>query len=48
MTDLIGNFLGPYRILEQIGHGGMATIYKAYQPAMDRLVAIKALRPHAL
>jgi serine/threonine protein kinase len=46
MTDLTGGFLGPYRILEQIGHGGMATIYKAYQPAMDRLVAIKVLHPN--
>ncbi|HID64987.1 MAG TPA: serine/threonine protein kinase, partial [Anaerolineae bacterium] len=43
MSNLIGQTLGPYRIIEQIGVGGMATVYKAYQPAMDRYVAIKVL-----
>ncbi len=38
-----GQMLGPYQIIEQIGEGGMATIYKAYQPSMDRNVAIKVL-----
>ena len=47
MSDLIGKTLGPYRILEQIGVGGMATVYKAYQPSMDRYVAVKIL-PHYL
>ncbi len=46
MTDLPRETLGPYRLLELIGQGGMATIYKAYQPGMDRLVAIKVLHPH--
>jgi len=46
MNNLIGQHLGPYRILEQIGMGGMATVYKAYQPAMDRYVAIKVIASH--
>lgn len=38
-----GQTLGSYRIIEQIGEGGMATVYKAYQPSMDRNVAVKIL-----
>jgi tRNA A-37 threonylcarbamoyl transferase component Bud32 len=38
-----GQELGAYRIIEQIGRGGMATVYKAYHAAMDRYVAIKVL-----
>lgn len=38
-----GQSLGPYRIIDQIGQGGMATVYKAYHAAMDRYVALKVL-----
>ncbi|MBN2555391.1 MAG: protein kinase [Anaerolineales bacterium] len=38
-----GANVGPYRIIEQRGQGGMATVYKAYHPALDRYVAIKVL-----
>lgn len=38
-----GQTLGAYRIINQVGQGGMATVYKAYQPSMDRNVAIKVL-----
>ena len=38
-----GQMLGAYRIISQVGQGGMATVYKAYQPSMDRNVAIKVL-----
>lgn len=38
-----GQMLGAYRIISQVGEGGMATVYKAYQSSMDRNVAIKVL-----
>ncbi len=41
--DLIGKTLGPYRIDALLGAGGMAEVYKAFQPSMDRFVAVKAL-----
>ncbi len=40
-----GQNVGPYRIIEQLGQGGMATVFKAYHPALDRYVAIKVLHP---
>ncbi len=38
-----GQDLGSYRLIGQIGQGGMATVYKAYHAATDRYVAIKVL-----
>jgi ligand-binding sensor domain-containing protein/tRNA A-37 threonylcarbamoyl transferase component Bud32 len=46
MNQYVGKRLGAYQLLEQIGQGGMATIYKAYQPSMDRYVAVKILPAH--
>ena len=46
MTEVSGGrFLGKYEILERIGRGGMAEVFKAYHPALDRFVAIKLLHP---
>jgi ligand-binding sensor domain-containing protein len=46
MQEYIGKTLGPYQILEQVGQGGMATVFRAYQPSMDRYVAVKILPRH--
>jgi serine/threonine protein kinase len=43
LNSLVGRSLGQFRIVERIGAGGMATVFKAYQPALDRYVAIKVL-----
>ena len=45
MPFVVGENIGPYRIVEQLGQGGMATVFKAYHPSLDRYVAIKALHP---
>lgn len=43
MSNLTGKTLGNYQIVERIGRGGMAEVYKGYHSRLDRHVAIKIL-----
>ncbi len=45
MSFNVGDNVGPYKIIEQLGQGGMATVFKAYHASLDRYVALKALHP---
>ena len=38
-----GSTLGRYRLVEQVGRGGMASVYRAHDPNLDRFIAIKVL-----
>ncbi len=43
-VSLEGQTLGKYRVLDPLGRGGMAQVYRAYHPQLDRYVALKVLR----
>ena len=39
--------IGPYRVLQRLGQGGMGEVFLAYDERLDRRVAIKRIRPDA-
>jgi serine/threonine-protein kinase len=46
MQDLSGQKLGQYELRERLGRGGMADVYKAFQPSIERFVAVKTMLGH--
>jgi serine/threonine protein kinase len=45
MTDLVGKTVRGYQIKDHIGSGGFGVVYRAFQPAINREVAIKVILP---
>ena len=43
LAPMTPTHIGRYEIKSELGRGGMATVYKAYDPSFDREVAIKVL-----
>lgn len=43
MSIAIGSQVGTFRVIESLGRGGMASVFKAYEPELDRYVALKVL-----
>ena len=46
MVNLSGQNLGKYQVIDEIGRGGMGTVYRAYDVDLRRHVALKILLPH--
>jgi serine/threonine-protein kinase len=43
-----GATFGPFRLIEPLGRGGMASVWKAYEAGLDRYIALKVLPPEFL
>ena len=46
MGKLDGQKLGKYDLVERMAQGGMAEVYKAFQPGVERTVVLKVLHGH--
>jgi len=44
MNNWSGQTIGSYEIADEIGQGGMSVVYRAFQPQLDRWVAVKILQ----
>ena len=45
MSGMVGQEIGSYLIVEYLGAGGMAQVYKAFHPRLERYAAPKFIRP---
>lgn len=46
MPSLAGTKIDKYRIVEEVGHGGMAVVYRGHDTVLEREVAVKVLHAH--
>ncbi len=48
MSGMVGQEIGSYLIIEYLGAGGMAHVYKAFHPRLERYAALKFIRPELI
>ena len=48
MESFVGLDVGKYHVIEQLGAGGMAVVYKAFDTSLERFVAIKFIRKESV